>query len=417
MSRYSRDHVPAYTLHKHTGQAVVRIGKKDYYLGVFDSPESREKYNRLIGDWFAGGRDAAALADVNAPPAASGPTVEDVLAAFWVHALMYYRDREGKPSREQRNFLDVMKLLRRMYGTTPAASFGPLSLEKCQAEMVRHGLARKHINRRVGRIRQVFKWAVAREMIPPSVFEGLRAVAGLKRGRSSAKELPSVKPVSEDHVKAVIVRANRFIGAMLELQMLTGMRSGEMVIMRTADINRSGSVWTYRPTKHKTEHHGHDRIVYLGVKARAVIAPFLRMDPTAYIFSPADAEAERLEARAAARRTPLSCGNRPGTNRKARRSRPLGLCYTTESYCRAVASLCDKTFPPPAGLTDEALKAWRAEHRFHPHQLRHTAATRFRRESGIETARVLLGQKSVQAAEIYAEQDMERARDFAGRAG
>ena len=45
--------------------------------------------------------------------------------------------------------------------------------------------------------------------------------------------------------------------AMIQLQRLTGMRPGEVVIMRTADIDTTGSVWHYLPASHKTEHHGH----------------------------------------------------------------------------------------------------------------------------------------------------------------
>ena len=32
---------------------------------------------------------------------------------------------------------------------------------------------------------------------------------------------------------------------MIELQRLTGMRPGEVVIMRTCDLERSGDVWAY----------------------------------------------------------------------------------------------------------------------------------------------------------------------------
>ena len=35
-------------------------------------------------------------------------------------------------------------------------------------------------NRRIGRIKRAFKWAVAEELIPPSVFHGLQAVAGCR---------------------------------------------------------------------------------------------------------------------------------------------------------------------------------------------------------------------------------------------
>ena len=44
-----------------------------------------------------------------------------------------------------------------------------------------------------------------------------------------------------------------------------------------------------------------------------------------------------------------------------------------------------------------------------PHQLRHTAATRLRKQFGIEAARVILGHRSSAVTEIYAEVDRSRA--------
>ena len=47
--------IPAYSLHKTTGQARVRIDGRDHYLGKFGAPESRRKYARLIGEHFRPG--------------------------------------------------------------------------------------------------------------------------------------------------------------------------------------------------------------------------------------------------------------------------------------------------------------------------------------------------------------------------
>ena len=50
------------------------------------------------------------------------------------------------------------------------------------------------------------------------------------------------------------------------------------VVMRACDIDMSGKVWLYRPARHKTEHHGHGRIIALGPKAQEVIRPFLTLE-------------------------------------------------------------------------------------------------------------------------------------------
>jgi len=53
------------------------------------------------------------------------------------------------------------------------------------------------------------------------------------------------------------------------------MRPGEVVQMRMEDIDLSGEIWIYRPSSHKTEHHGRERLGPVGPKAQAVLQPFL----------------------------------------------------------------------------------------------------------------------------------------------
>lgn len=51
------------------------------------------------------------------------------------------------------------------------------------------------------------------------------------------------------------------------------------------------------------------------------------------------------------------------------------------------------------------------------HQLRHSASERFEREFGYETARVLLGHRSVNTTKLYAAGDEGRAVKAAGLVG
>lgn len=62
----------------------------------------------------------------------------------------------------------------------------------------------------------------------------------------------------------------------------------------------------------------------------------------------------------------------------------------------------------PRGLAE--LQKWQKAHRWHPHQLRHNAATYLRKEFGLDVARVILGHSSIAVTEIYAEQDEAKAR-------
>jgi hypothetical protein len=115
-------------------------------------------------------------------------------------------------------------------------------------------------------------------------------------------------------------------------------------------VDTSGEVWEYRPESHKTEHHERQRVVFIGPKAQDVLRPYLLREKTEFCFAPADSERKRRRQQHAERQTPLSCGNRPGTNRKRKPKRAPGKQYTAESYRRTIHRACDKAFLPPQHL-------------------------------------------------------------------
>jgi integrase len=103
--------------------------------------------------------------------------------------------------------------------------------------MIDCDLSRGVINHRVGCIKRLFKWAVAEELVPPSVYEGLRAVTGLRYGRTRARETPPIQPVADQHVEAVLPVVAPQVAAMVRLQRLTGMRPCETVMLRKQNID------------------------------------------------------------------------------------------------------------------------------------------------------------------------------------
>jgi hypothetical protein len=78
------------------------------------------------------------------------------------------------------------------------------------------------------------------------------------------------------------------VADMARLQQPTGMRSGELCIMRPMDIDGSGSVWRYVPDSHKTQYRGHRRTVFLGSRAQVILLRYLARDAAMYMFRPAD---------------------------------------------------------------------------------------------------------------------------------
>ncbi|MEO0531929.1 MAG: hypothetical protein AAF266_15345 [Planctomycetota bacterium] len=119
-------------------------------------------------------------------------------------------------------------------------------------------------------------------------------------------------PVSDADVAATLPHLPVVVADMVRVQRLTGMRPGEVLELRPCDLDRTEKVWAYRPASHKTEHHGRDRVVFIGPRAQAVLEPYLQREPTQPCFRPCDSEAQRRRVQHENRRTPLSCGKLRG---------------------------------------------------------------------------------------------------------
>jgi len=208
--------IPTYRFHKGSGQAVVVLDGTSIYLGKWSSAESREKYERVIAEWLVTRhRPQPASADRTGSAALAILTVEELILAFWRNAQQHYRHADGTPTRECKNLRDALRPVRKLYGTTPAADFGPLAHRATQEEMVRAGLCRTVINDRVKRIRRAFRWTASVELIPVSVVQSLETVPALKKGRCSTPESPGDQPVDWGHVEATLPHLPRPVAAMI----------------------------------------------------------------------------------------------------------------------------------------------------------------------------------------------------------
>ena len=154
---------------------------------------------------------------------------------------VYYR-KNGQPTGEYDSIRHSLKPLRKLYGPIGLSEFGPLALKTIREAMIKSGLCRNEINKRIGRIVRMFKWGVESEFVAAMTHHALSQVRGLSRGRSPARESKPVKPVSDSHVEAIRPHASRRNWAMIELQRTTGMRPGEVCIIRSGDVDRSGAI-------------------------------------------------------------------------------------------------------------------------------------------------------------------------------
>jgi hypothetical protein len=180
-----RNQVPTYRLHKQSGQAIITISvdgtRRDMLLGKYGSPESKTEYRRILDQLATAGPKS-----VTTNHAAPHLSVNELLLAFLKHADTHYRHPDGTPTGEVKSLAQSIRPVRKLFGTIPAAEFSPKCLKAVRQSMIDGDLARGVINRRIDRVRRVFKWGVSEELLPIAVYEALRTVSGLRAGRSAA---------------------------------------------------------------------------------------------------------------------------------------------------------------------------------------------------------------------------------------
>lgn len=358
--------VPSYRLHKGTGQAVVYIDRREVYLGVHGSPESRQKYAEIISRLTRG-----EAVDVRSPT--DKPTCQKSVAAlclrFIAEKLPAYADAEQHCQR------GAIKVLAELFGETPTAEFGPIRLRTVRAAMVagdslalgpdgslkpRKPWSRSFTNKQIKRLKHLFRWGVSWELVPASVADALGTVESLAAGETEAAEGRQRRavPLSDlEAVRAVLTDRQRDV---FDLLLLTGARPGEIIGLTTAQIDRSGDLWRADLTEHKTAHKGKQRTLFFNVTAQAILSKYLKADPESRLF-------------------------------------PI----RRDAYGAAVKAACLKADVPF----------------FTPHWLRHTVATRLADEIGIESAQRLLGHAGKAMTEHYSRAAEKVAINAAKRLG
>lgn len=83
---------------------------------------------------------------------------------------------------------------------------------------------------------------VSHELLPASAFQAFATLPGLRRGRCEARETEPIKPVPQEHVDAIQPCVSPQVWAMVQLQLLTAARPGEVISIRPCDIDRSGKI-------------------------------------------------------------------------------------------------------------------------------------------------------------------------------
>lgn len=200
----------------------MTLNGREFYLGHW--PVSRGKkpppsvqaaYDDLIATWLANGRQVPE----ERPPL----SVNEVLLAYLTWAERHYVPKRKKDD-QNRLIRYSAAVVRELFGRTPAAEFGPKKLKAVRQAMIDRGWCRNMVNAQVDRVKRMFKWAVAEELVPGDVYHALRAVESLRRGTPGVRDTDPVKPVPVEAVEAVLPHLQPVIRAMVRVQMLSDIR-------------------------------------------------------------------------------------------------------------------------------------------------------------------------------------------------
>ena len=368
-------------------------------------------YLALIAEWSSNG--------YRLPDEAGPVLVNELIVDFMTRKVIpHYKRPDGSPTSELGEHRLSLRPLQDLFGGIRAEDFTPSKLRAVRQQFVEQDLTRAIVNQRTRRIVKMFQWAVSHELVPVTVHTTLATVEPLPKNRGHAKEGKKIDPVDEAVVEATLPHLPDTIAAMVRLQLKTGMRSGELCLMRTADIDRTGEVWWYAPATHKTAYRDLSRKVPIGPAGQGILKPFLRdHEPEAYLFSPRRDHEDRSAERRSRRKTRVQPSQQ--NRRKKQPKRTPGERYNPESYSKRIASVIvranQKITTENLGRAD-AGRMPLIPHWF-PHQLRHTCGTLARKAGGLEGAQVVLGHRNAKITEVYAERDEELAAEVARKIG
>lgn len=193
--------VPDYR-YRVSGQGVVTFNGTNFYLGPYDSPESKAKYRNLLAQYIDSGGETPTVD----PQQAKTPiTVADVTAEAREWIKVKFSNSPPQLSR----FNNLCTTLDDEYGSEPASEFGPPKLAELRELFIASGNCRKYVNTQTKSIVQIFRNAVSRKLIKVEVFHTLQTLESLRSGQTTAIESKPVQPANIDHVRATAAVTKR----------------------------------------------------------------------------------------------------------------------------------------------------------------------------------------------------------------
>lgn len=297
-------------------------------------------------------------------------TVGELIDHFMAHAETHYTKNVGRNSSSQYlQFRVILGRFRSLAGDLNPDQINAALLGRWIQALADTGQwGRKRVNKHLSVVTHVLKWGVSQRLCSAAAYAEANATPGIRPGRTAAGESEGVDPISSEVYEATLPQLGPVLRALVQFIWHTGCRTGEAVILRPADLTRLKDVTLYTPTRHKTQHHGHRRLILVPPAAATAIQPFVDATPSpeTFVFRPSEQRHDR--------RTDLTRDH-----------------YSTDSVRRGITRACKR-----AGI-----EPWT------PHRMRHAAARRFRTAHGREIAAKLLGHKTLSMVDLYARDDAD----------
>ena len=391
MGRRKKGVPPTPTVHKKSGQARVRVGKRTIWLGTAGSQQAAENYKEFLGAWGANGssipddfrlKGSRAIPEVDAPER----TVLKVGDLMFNALSSVGAGRTPKELRKQSRWwrLRAVATALEPFSGMPAIEFGPKILNEVATQLsTEKKRTKKYVREIVSEIRRIFSDAVAREELPA---ERLVALQALKLRDIKGTKSKRRQPVPQEDIEATCDQLPPVVADLIRFIALTGCRPSEAMRATQEQFDTTQPTWVWDIPEHKTDEHDIERIVAIGPRCRKILQRWWSgKKPDEFVFSRGDLK--RSITRYSVR---------------MRKLKTDGEQFTQEDLRQRVIRAAKK-----AGVSH-----WT------PYRLRHTGLTEARKHGGLDAAQSRGGQVDSQTVEKhYAAPDISKQVDFAERYG
>jgi hypothetical protein len=153
------------------------IDGQDFHLGVYNSIESRNKYDELVGEWLM--KEAAKTSAT-----AASPSLLEVIGLYLAHNKLEHDVHQLRPRTPAARSVAqlAVQVLADVQGAKRVSEFDSAALNSLRAEFIERGLRRREVNEAVNAIKRVFAYAVSQGMVLEACYAQLAKVKDLKRG-------------------------------------------------------------------------------------------------------------------------------------------------------------------------------------------------------------------------------------------